>query len=150
MLMDLNVNITVSLSEATLNVLRQFAPDMPEKVCDCPAHQDLKIFIQETVVEFLEGLKKHTEKPAENAAPEKEAETVREEKEAQALQQAPAAAAPAEISDASLRQATKAAKDKVGADAIRALFQEFEIPNSTACPQERRSELMGRLNKLAA
>ena len=31
--MDLNINITVSLSEATLNVLRQFSPDMPEHIC---------------------------------------------------------------------------------------------------------------------
>ena len=46
--------------------------------------------------------------------------------------------------------AVKAAKDKVGTDGVKALFHEFEIPNSSACPQERRSELMDRLNKLAA
>ena len=40
--------------------------------------------------------------------------------------------------------------DKVGTPVVKALFAEFEIPNSSACPQERRGELMDRLEKLAA
>ena len=73
-----------------------------------------------------------------------------EEKAAPAPQQAPAQAEEKEITDAVLRQAVKAAKDKVGTPVVKALFAEFEIPNSSACPQERRGELMDRLEKLAA
>ena len=68
---------------------------------------------------------------------------------APAAPQAPAAAAAEDITDAQLREAVKAAKDKVGGPAVKALFGEFGIPNSSACPQERRSELMDRLEKLA-
>ena len=47
-----------------------------------------------------------------------------------------------------LREAVKEAKDRAGGTAVRTLFSEFEIPNSSACPQERRSELMARLENL--
>lgn len=146
--MDLNVNITVSLSEATLDVLRQFAPeDIPAAACNCTAaDMDLKTFIKETVVEFLEGLKKHAQ-PEENSS-----------KAEEPAEQAPAEPAPApapektsgakEITDAVLRQAVKEAKDRAGGTAVRTLFSEFEIPNSSGCPQERRSELLGRLANL--
>lgn len=147
--MEIKINFEVSLSRETIDVLRQFAPDMPEKVCNGTAHnQELKTFVKETVVEFLEGLKKHAH-PEENSG-----------KAEEPAPQAPVAPAPAptpektsgtqEITDADLRLAVKAAKDKVGTDGVKALFHEFEIPNSSACPQERRSELMDRLNKLAA
>lgn len=151
MLMDLNVNITVSLSGATLDVLRQFAPDMPEKVCDpFAAHQDLKTEVEGIVVDFLGRLKKHAEKPVEEPKPETAQEPVLEEKAPQAAPEAPAQAETEEITDAALRKAVKAAKDKVGTPVVKALFAEFEIPNSSACPQERRGELMDRLEKLAA
>ena len=147
--MEIKINFEVSLSRETLDVLRQFAPDMPAGMCNCTdAGKDLKTFVKETVVEFLEGLKKHAH-PEENSGMAEEP-----------APQAPVAPAPApapeknsdtrEITDADLRLAVKAAKDKVGTDGVKALFHEFEIPNSSACPQERRSELMDRLNKLAA
>ena len=147
--MEIKINFEVSLSRETLDVLRQFAPDMPAGMCNCTdAGKDLKTFVKETVVEFLEGLKKHAH-PEENSG-----------KAEEPAPQAPVAPAPAptpektsgtqEITDADLRLAVKAAKDKVGTDGVKALFHEFEIPNSSACPQERRSELMDRLNKLAA
>ena len=147
--MEIKINFEVSLSRETLDVLRQFAPDMPAGMCNCTdTGKDLKTFVKETVVEFLEGLKKHAQ-PEENCG-----------KAEEPAPQAPVAPAPApapektsgtqEITDADLRLAVKAAKDKVGTDGVKALFHEFEIPNSSACPQERRSELMDRLNKLAA
>lgn len=147
--MEIKINFEVSLSRETLDVLRQFAPDMPAGMCNCTdSGKDLKTFVKETVVEFLEGLKKHAH-PEENS-----------DKAEEPAPQAPVAPAPAptpektsgtqEITDADLRLAVKAAKDKVGTDGVKALFHEFEIPNSSACPQERRSELMDRLNKLAA
>lgn len=148
--MDLNVNITVSLSEATLNVLRQFAPDMPEKVCGCPAHQDLKTEVEGIVTDFLGRLKKHAEKPVEEPETETAQEPVREEKAPQAAPEAPAQAETEEITDAALRKAVKAAKDQVGGQSVKDLFGEFGIRNSSECPQERRSDLLARLNKLAA
>ena len=148
--MDLNVNIKVDLSDRTVNLLRQFMPeDIPAAECNCTAaDMDLKTFIKETVVEFLEGLKKHAQ-PEDNSG-----------KAEEPAPQAPAepATAPApektsgakEITDAALRQAVKAAKDQVGGQSVKDLFGEFGIRNSSECPQERRSDLLARLNKLAA
>lgn len=136
-MIDINVNLNINLdmSQRMMDFLRLFAPDMPRDVYDGtraarPA--------------------KPAEKPVEEPKPETVQSHTPAEKAAPAPQQAPAAPAQKEISDADLRLAVKAAKDKVGTDGVKALFHEFEIPNSSACPQERRSELMDRLNKLAA
>ena len=136
-MIDINVNLNINLdmSQRMMDFLRLFAPDMPQDVYDGtraarPA--------------------KPAEKPVEEPKPETVQSPTPAEKAAPAPQQAPAAPAKKEISDADLRLAVKAAKDKVGTDGVKALFHEFEIPNSSACPQERRSELMDRLNKLAA
>ena len=148
MLMDFNVNITVSLSGATLDVLRQFVPDMPEKVCSCPTHQDLKTEVEGIVSDFIGRLKKHAEKPVEEPKAEPAQEPVREEKAPQAAPGAPAQAKTKEISDAELREAVKAAKNRTSAKAVKAVFAEFGIENSSACPAERRSELKARLENL--
>ena len=132
---DVNLNINLDMSQRMMDFLRLFAPDMPRDVYDGTRAA-------------------RPAKPAEKPVEEPKSETVQSpapaEKAAPAPQQAPAAPAQKEISDADLRLAVKAAKDKVGTDGVKALFHEFEIPNSSACPQERRSELMDRLNKLAA
>ena len=149
--MEIKINFEVSLSRETLDVLRQFAPDMPAGMCNCTdAGKDLKTFVKENVYEFLRDLQDHAKKPVEESKPETAQSPTPAEKAAPAPQQAPAAPEQKEISDADLRLAVKAAKDKVGTDGVKALFHEFEIPNSSACPPERRSELMDRLNKLAA
>ena len=138
--MDLNVNIKVDLSDRTVNLLRQFMPeDIPAAECNCTAaDMDLKTFIKETVVEFLEGLKKHAQ-PEDNSG--------KAEEPAPAPEKTSGAK---EITDAALRQAVKAAKDQVGGQSVKDLFGEFGIRNSSECPQERRSDLLARLNKLAA
>ena len=146
--MDINVNITVSLSGATLDVLRQFAPDMPEKVYGCPAHQDLKTEVEGIVTDFLCRLKKHAEKPVEEPKPETVQEPVREEKAPQAAPETTAQAETEEITDAELREYVKAAKNRTSAKAVKAVFAEFGIENSSACPAERRSELKARLENL--
>ena len=136
-MIDINVNLNINLdmSQRMMDFLRLFAPDMPQDVYDGtratrPA--------------------KPAEKPVEEPKPETVQSPIPAEKAAPAPHQAPAAPVQKEISDADLRLAVKAAKDKVGTDGVKALFHEFEIPNSSACPPERRSELMDRLNKLAA
>jgi hypothetical protein len=147
--MDLNVNITVSLSGATLDVLRQFTPDMPEKVCDpFASHQDLKTEVEGIVVDFLSRFKKHAENPVEEPKAEPAQEPVREEKAPQAAPETTAQAETEEITDAELREAVKAAKNRTSAKAVKAVFAEFGIENSSACPAERRSELKARLENL--
>ena len=142
--MDFNFNFKVDLSDRTVDLLRRFLPgDLPEHCCD-----DFEQRVSDICLGLIKQLSKH-------AHPEKISGTADEP-----APQAPVAPAPApapeknsgtqEITDADLRLAVKAAKDKVGTDGVKALFHEFEIPNSSACPQERRSELMDRLNKLAA
>lgn len=148
--MDINIKVTVDLSDRAANLLRQFAPDLPDEVCRCSAHPDLKTEVEEIVVDFLDRLKKHAEKPVEGPKPETGQSPVREEKAAPAPQQAPAEPEQTEITDAALRKAVKAAKDQVGGQSVKDLFGEFGIRNSSECPQERRSELLDRLNKLAA
>ena len=142
--MDFNVNIKVDLSDRTADLLRRILPeDLPEHCCD-----DFDKRVSDICLGLIKQLSKHAH-PEENSG-----------KAEQKAPEAPAAPSPApapektsgaqEITDADLRLAVKAAKDKVGTDGVKALFHEFEIPNSSACPQERRSELMDRLNKLAA
>ena len=144
--MDINVNLNINLdlSERMVRLLRQNMPeDLPEHCCD-----DFDKRVSDICLGIIKQLSKHAH-PEENSG-----------KAEEPAPQAPVAPAPApapektsgtqEITDADLRLAVKAAKDKVGTDGVKALFHEFEIPNSSACPQERRSELMDRLNKLAA
>ena len=136
-MLEIKINVEVDLSERAATLLRLNQPeDIPAAECNCTAaDKDLKTFIKETVYEFLRDLQEHAKKPVEEPKPETAQSPAPEEKE---------------ITDAVLRQAVKAAKDKVGTPVVKALFAEFEIPNSSACPQERRGELMDRLEKLAA
>lgn len=142
------LKIEVSLSQETLDVLRQFAPDMPAEICGQPAGPDLKTTVEGYVVDFLGRLKKHAEKPADEPKPETTQSPVPEEKAPQAAPQAPAAAEPAEITDATLRAVTKEAKDRTSANAVRKVFAEFGIGASIECPQERRSDLVAALENL--
>ena len=150
--MDLNINIKVDLSDRTVALLRLNQPeDLPAAECNCTAaDKDLKTFIKETVYEFLRDLQEHAKKPVEESKPETEQSPAREEKAAPVPQQAPAESEQEEITDAALRKAVKAAKDQVGGQSVKDLFGEFGIRNSSECPQERRSDLLARLNKLAA
>jgi hypothetical protein len=56
----------------------------------------------------------------------------------------------AEISDEELRALVKKAKNASSPTDVRAVFAEFGIRTSIDCPQERRADLVARLNKLAA
>ena len=151
-MLEIKINVEVDLSERAATLLRLKQPeDLPAAECNCTAaDKDLKTFIKETVYEFLRDLQEHAKKPVEEPKPETEQSPVREEKAAPAPQQAPAEPEQTEITDAALRKAVKAAKDQVGGQSVKDLFGEFGIRNSSECPQERRSELLDRLNKLAA
>lgn len=45
--------------------------------------------------------------------------------------------------------AVKAAKDKSGIDAVRALFAKYGIQASRDCPAEKRPDLLSELNALS-
>ena len=62
---------------------------------------------------------------------------------------APAAPAPAPIDNMTLMNAVKAAKDKSGVDAVRALFAQYGIAASRDCPQEKRADLLSDLQRLS-
>jgi hypothetical protein len=150
--MDINIKVTVDLSDRTVALLQpRQLEDLPEAECNCTAaDMDLKTFIKETVYEFLHDLQEHAKEPVEEAKSETEQSPAPEEKAAPAASKAPASSEQAEITDERLRKAVKAAKDKVGGPSVKSLFGEFGIRNSSECPQERRSDLLARLNQLAA
>ena len=56
--------------------------------------------------------------------------------------------APEEITDEQLRAVVKSVRHK--STAVREIFAQFGIKTSIECPQERRAELVDRLNKLAS
>ena len=140
--MDIIVKHVHSFDSEALEILRRLIPagDLPEHCCE-----GFEKKVTDICLGLLQQLSKHAH-PEENSG-----------KAEQKASEAPATPSPApvpektsgeEITDAQLREAVKAAKDRSGGTAVRSLFTEFEIPNSSACPQERRSELMDRLAKL--
>ena len=58
------------------------------------------------------------------------------------------APAPKEITDADLREAVMAVKTAGNAAKAKELFKEFGIASSRDCPQDKRAELLNRLNAL--
>lgn len=54
------------------------------------------------------------------------------------------------ITDAELRRLTADAKNKSSAADIRAIFQNFDIKNSSACPIDKRPALKAELEKIIA
>lgn len=115
-----NVNVKVSLEEATFQKIAQLLGGRPAGVEARPAMGP---------------------RPA---APEKPAETPKPE--SAPAPEAPAAEAP--IDNMVLMNATKAAKDRGQADAIRALFAKYGIASSRECPQDKRKALLSDLNAL--
>ena len=149
-MVEISINHIVSLSPETADILRNLVPGRTADRCNCgdmPA-EDFETRVADICVGVLKQLAKH-------AHPEKVSAKA-EETATQAPEEPAPAPAPeensgtAEITDAVLRQAVKAAKDKVGGQSVKDLFGEFGIRNSSECPQERRSALLARLNKLAA
>ena len=135
------INFQVSLSPETLAVLRGLVPqDLPEHCCE-----GFEKRVTDICVGVIQQLSRHA-RPEENSG-----------KAEEPALEAPAEPAPAplpektsgeDVTDAMLREAVKGAKDRAGGAAVRTLFSEFQIPNSSACPVERRSELLARLANL--
>ena len=127
---SINVNVTVRLDESTIRALgvllnlcpsdRQALEEKPKE--EAPAPQFAA--------------------PASQFAPNTQSPI--------ADGPAPAPEKAGEISDEQLRQVIKSVRDKSTPAAVREIFAEFGIKTSIECPQERRPELVARLNKLAS
>lgn len=114
-----NVNVKVSLEEATFQKIAQLLGGRPA------------------------GIEARPAMGPRPAVPEKPVET---KPESAPAPEAPAFEAP--IDNMVLMNATKAAKDRGQADAIRALFAKYGIASSRECPQDKRAELLRELNAL--
>lgn len=129
----IKIQIEVNLGEATLDILKSFAPALGASETKKPAQVPEK-----------------KAKPAPVAEPAPTAEPVMEDLPADdAPDPAPAKPTPTE-DDA--RQAVKNARSRgVTAKAIKDYMKEsFNIATSVECPAERRQELIDGLNGLAA
>ena len=128
----IQINITIDLGQKTLEVIRSFTKTAKDD--SVPARPTPPI------VEVKEAPAAKTPKPAAPAEPvAKDPEPV-----------ADMPAEVAEISDEELRALVKKAKNASSPTDVRAIFSEFGIRTSIDCPQERRADLVARLNKLAA
>jgi hypothetical protein len=151
----LKINIEVSLSEATLEVLKDiFGPQIR------PAgHQiDLDMLVSDTKPKKV---KKQAPQPAPEPQPEPEPAIIGADPEgtgAEDIGDLPADDAPDPApkgptpTEADARNAVAAARKRGVAPAkIRSYMKEnFNIGTSVECPAERRQELIDGLNKLAA
>ena len=117
-----NVNVTVSLEEATIQKIREIFAPRPAGIEARPA-QGPRPAVPEKPQAAAE--------PAPKSAP------------------APAAEAPAApVDNMVLMNAVKAAKERGKVDAIRELFAKYGIASSRDCPQDKRKALLDELNAL--
>lgn len=117
-----NVNVTVSLEEATIQKIREIFAPRPAGIEARPA-QGPRPAVPEKHQAAAE--------PAPKSAP------------------APAAEAPAApVDNMVLMNAVKAAKERGKVDAIRELFAKYGIASSRDCPQDKRKALLDELNAL--
>ena len=118
-----NVNVTVSLEEATIKRIREiFAPR--------PA-----------------GIEARPAQGPRPAAPEKPKEEPKPESAPASAPEAPEEPVAA-IDNMVLMNAVKDAKERGKADGIRALFAQYGIASSRDCPQDKRKDLLTALNAL--
>lgn len=117
-----NVNVKVSLEEATIQRIREILVPRPVGIEARPA-QSPRPAVPEKPQAAAE--------PAPKSAP------------------APAAEEPvAPIDNMVLMNAVKDAKERGKADGIRALFAQYGIASSRDCPQDKRKDLLTALNAL--
>lgn len=117
-----NINVKVSLEEATIQRIREILVPRPAGIEARPA-QGPRPAVPEKPQAAAE--------PAPKSAP------------------APAAEEPvAAIDNMVLMNAVKDAKERGKTDGIRALFAQYGIASSRDCPQDKRQDLLTALNAL--
>ena len=124
-----NVNVTVSLEEATIQRIREIFAPRPAGIEARPA-----LGPRPAVPEKPEGTKSGDQvgpKPESAPAP------------------APEAPKAPEIDNMTLNTAVKAAQGRgVEADAIRTVFAKYGIKSSRECPADKRPALLAELNAM--
>lgn len=137
----LKIQIEVSLSEATITGLKDLMvsatlPALLRAVPPGAVHE-----LAETMKQAVSSAR------AEQSPTPAVKEAVTAQKQPKPAAEAPA---PAEIPDLTLFEAVKAAQKerKVAPATVRKVFAEFGIETSSQCPQERRAELLQRINLL--
>jgi len=129
----LKINIEIALSAETIWLLKALLPncttatpcaESPKAVETAPAPEHQKA-----------APKTKTEKQPEPLAVEETPDDIPDG---------------AMITDAELRQLTADAKNKSSAADIRAIFKNFDIKNSSACPIDKRPALKAELEKIIA
>lgn len=127
----LKINIEIALSSETLALLKAFLPNCTQAV----KHAD--IFVAPATI---------TERP--KATPKTK---TKKQPEPPIVEETPDDIPDgAMITDAELRRLTADAKNKSSAADIRAIFQNFDIKNSSACPIDKRPALKAELEKIIA
>lgn len=117
-----NVNVKVSLEEATIQRIREILAPRPAGIEARPAQGPRPA---------VPGKPQAAAEPAPKSAP------------------APAPEEPvAPIDNMVLMNAVKDAKERGKADGIRALFAQYGIASSRECPQDKRKDLLTALNAL--
>lgn len=117
-----NINVKVSLEEATIQRIREILVPRPASIEARPAQGP---------------------RPAVPEKPQAAAEPTPKSAPAPAAEE-PAAA----IDNMVLMNAVKDAKERGKADGIRALFAQYGIASSRDCPQDKRQDLLTALNAL--
>lgn len=129
----LKIQIEVSLSEATIAALKDLmvSATLPALLRAVPPRA-----VHDMAEAMRHAVSAAQTEQSEQKPPEPEAE----------------APVPADIPDLTLFEAVKAAQKerKVTPATVRKVFAEFGIETSSQCPQERRAELLARINALNA
>ena len=153
MINEFTLKIQIGLSQEAADILRGFvSDDMPCQCGQAALGEEFEQRVTDIVVRTIKQLSKHTKpeetpgKAVEDPAPKPEEN--HEDAASQDAASGPGKPEGAEITDAQLREVVKAAKDRTSTKSIKEVFADFGIKVSTECPQERRSELVDRLENL--
>lgn len=139
----LKINIEISLSDKTIDLLKKLlVPTLWSSPCISTMPPEN---VSPKAVETAFGPER--QKAAPKTKTEKQPEPLAEETPEETPDDIPDGAM---ITDAELRQLTADAKNKSSAADIRAIFKNFDIKNSSACPIDKRPALKAELEKIIA
>ena len=122
----IQINITVDLGARTLEVIKSFTKTVKEAEPARPKPAAMEV----------------KEAPVPAAALKQSGGTIEDPK--------PVEDKPKEITDEALRALIKDIRTRKSPAEVRQVFADFGIKTSIECPQERRADLVARLNKLVA
>lgn len=123
-----------------------------------PIQINITVDLGARTLEVIKSFSGRTGKEAEPARPKPAAMEVKEAPapaapstpEPVAKEPEPVADKPKEITDEALRALIKDIRTRKSPAEVRQVFADFGIKTSIECPQERRADLVARLNKLVA